>query len=216
MRLRDRLGIDAATAARATRLMELSLVGFLFVGLYAGNVGIAVNSALGLVVTQLPPLLERDYEMAMDAGLVLWITAAVFLHALGTVGLPGGASFYQSVWWWDHLTHLLSASVVTGASYATVRALEEHVPELQFPPKFVFALLVLVTLAFGVVWEVLEFAVGGLGSVLGAEAVLTQYGLADSMLDLVFDAVGGVVVAIWGTAYLTGVSDELGERLRRA
>jgi hypothetical protein len=216
MRLRDRLGIDAATAARATRLMELSLVGFLFVGLYAGNVGIAVNSALGLVVTQLPPLLERDYEMAMDAGLVLWITAAVFLHALGTVGLPGGASFYQSVWWWDHLTHLLSASVVTGASYATVRALEEHVPELQFPPKFVFALLVLVTLAFGVVWEVLEFAVGGLGSVLGAEAVLTQYGLADSMLDLVFDAAGGVVVAIWGTAYLTGVSDELGERLRRA
>jgi hypothetical protein len=30
--------------------------------------------------------LERDYAIPMDPALVLWLTTAVFLHALGTLG----------------------------------------------------------------------------------------------------------------------------------
>jgi hypothetical protein len=33
------------------------------------------------------------------------------------------------------------------------------------------------------------------------------------MLDLVFDTVGAVVVATWGTAHLTGVVDAIQERI---
>jgi len=215
-RLRDRSGLSERHQRVAARLMEASLVGFVFVGLYAGNVGVVVNSAVGLAVTQLPPLLERDYDLTMDSGLVLWITAAVFFHALGTVGLPGGgASFYQSVGWWDHLTHVLSSSVVAAVGYAAVRAVDEHVDGVVFPPTFTFAAILLVVLAFGVLWEVVEFAVGGLGSVLGSGAVLTQYGLGDTMLDLVFDAVGGLVVATWGTAYLAGFTESVSRQFVR-
>jgi len=215
MRIRDRLGLDPRWQARIARGMELSLVGLLFIGLDRGNTGIVVNAGVALLVAQLPPVLERDYEIPMDPALTLWITAAAFLHALGTVGIPGsGASFYQNVGWWDHLTHALSSSVVAAAGYATVRALDQHHDGIELPGRFVFVFVLTFVVAFGVVWEVLEFALGYVGSITG-EQVLTQYGLEDTMLDLVFDIVGGVVAAVWGTAYLSNVVGALGRRMDR-
>ena len=214
MRLRDRLGITPATQRRLTRAMQVVLVGLIAIGLDRGSVGIVANGAIALAVTYLPAVLERDYQIPMDAGLTLWITTAVFLHALGTVGIPGSElSFYQSVWWWDHLTHTLSSSVVAAAGYATVRAIDLHTEEVYLPWQVTFVFVLLFVVAFGVLWEVIEFAVGGLATLLGSGSILTQYGLEDTLLDLVFDTIGGLVVAVWGTAYLGDVIGALTRRL---
>lgn len=214
MRLRERLGITEARQRQATRVMQFSLVGFLFVGLYELNVGIVVNAAIGLLITQLPAILERDYGIPMDAGITLWITAAVFLHAFGTVGLPFTQAFYGNVGWWDHLTHAVSSSIVAAAGYATTRAFDEHRRDLRFPPRFMFAFLLCITLAFGVFWELIEFGVNGLAALLGStESALVIYGVEDTMLDLVYNTIGGVVLAIWGTVYLTDVTTALRNRL---
>ena len=207
MRVRDYLGISTRRQRQLTRLMQVTLVGVFLVGVVEANLGVIVNGGVALAITYLPAIIERDYEIPLDAGLTLWITAAVFLHAVGTLG-P-----YQDTWWWDHVTHLLSASVVAAAGYAAARAVDEHSEQIHLPPRFMFVFILVFVLAFGVLWEVIEFTLGGLSSVLGGSAVLTQYGLTDTMLDLVFDVVGGLVVAIWGTAYLTNVSDALAERL---
>ena len=214
MRLRDRLGITPATQRRLTRAMQVVLVGLIAIGLDRGSVGIVANGAIALAVTYLPAVLERDYQIPMDTGLTLWITTAVFLHALGTVGIPGSElSFYQSVWWWDHLTHTLSSSVVAAAGYATVRAIDLHTEEVYLPWQFTFVFVLLFVVAFGVLWEVIEFAVGGVATLLGSGSILTQYGLEDTLLDLVFDTIGGLVVAVWGTAYLGDVIGALTRRL---
>ena len=214
MRLRDTLHITPARQEQATRLMQVSLVGFLFVGIYELRVGVVVNACLAILVTELPAVLERDHDIPMDAGLTLWITAAVFLHALGTVGLPHTEPFYGNVGWWDHVTHVVSSSLVAGAGYATVRAFDEHHRDLHFPPQFMFALLLSITLAFGVFWEVIEFAISGLAALLGSsESALTIYGVQDTMLDLVYDAIGGLLVAIWGTVYLTDLVDAMQDKL---
>ncbi|UPM42772.1 hypothetical protein [Halocatena salina] len=198
---------------RLVWVMQVGLVGMFFIGLDRRNTGIIVNSLIGLAVAQLPPLMERDYDIPMDPTLTLWITVAVFFHALGTVGIPGAdLSFYRSVWWWDHLTHALSASVVAAAGYATVRAIDLHTDKIHLPSKFMFVFLLLFVLAFGVLWEVLEFVVSEAARVVGGEPILTQYGLEDTMLDLVFNAVGAIVVALWGTAYLSGVVGALAEQ----
>ncbi|PSP76002.1 hypothetical protein BRC86_02525 [Halobacteriales archaeon QS_3_64_16] len=95
---------------------------------------------------------------------------------------------------------------------SSARAIDEHRTDIYLPPKFTFVFMLLFVLGFGVFWEVLEFAVGGLGTALGA-TVLTQYGLEDTMLDLVFDLIGAVIVATWGGARLSGVVEALAARL---
>ncbi|ELY68978.1 hypothetical protein [Natrinema versiforme] len=197
-----------------TYLMEIGLIGMLFVGIERGNGGIVINTGVALLVTQLPPLLERDYEIPMDPRLTLWITTAVFLHAFGTVGLPGATrTLYSQVWWWDHMTHALSASLVAGVGYATVRAFDEHAEGVHFPGKFITVFILLFVIAFGVLWEILEFAIALSAQALGINAVLTQYGLGDTMLDFVFNSIGGLVVALWGGAYLTDVTGAIRDRL---
>lgn len=214
MRLRARIGLTERRQRQLTRAMEVGLVGMLLVGLLRGNTGIIVNTGVALAVARLPGILERDFGIPMDAGLTLWITAAVFLHAFGTVGLPWSPlTPYQSLWWYDHLTHGLSASVVAAAGYATVRALDVHSRAVTFPPEFMVVFIFLFVLAFGVLWEVIEFAIGGIAGVFGFGSVLTQYGLSDTMLDLIFDAAGAAVVAVWGGARLSGVVHALATRL---
>lgn len=214
MRVSSYLQLSAGRQRQLTHAMEVVLVGLIFVGFERRSLGIVVNASIGLAVTYLPALLERDYEVPMDARLTLWITAAVFFHALGTVGIPGfGRSFYRSVWWWDHLTHTLSSSIVAAVGYATARAISKHTDEIHLPDRFMFVFILLFVLAFGVFWEVLEFAIGGLSSLLGGGTILTQYGLEDTMLDLLFDALGGLLVAFWGTAYLTDVVGALSAKL---
>ena len=214
MRIRDRLGIDERRFRQLTHLMELALVGMFFVGLERGHTGILVNTAVALGVTQLVPVLERDVGIPMDPALTLWITAAVFLHALGTVGIPGTEleSFYRQVWWWDHMTHALSASVVAAAGYATARAVDLHSEDVYLPPRFMFVFILLLTVAFGVFWEVIEFSIAEVAALTGGAPVLTQYGLGDTLLDLVFDTIGAVVVATWGTAYLSDVVGAITDR----
>jgi hypothetical protein len=212
---RDLLHVDlsAERELAVVGAMQTALVGFLFVGLWTLNVGVIVNTLFAFGVTVLPGVLERDYSVPLDAGLVVWITGAVFLHAWGTVGLPGLGSFYANVSWWDHLTHTLSATLVAAVGYSVARALDEHSHAIYLPRRFMFVFILLFVVAAGVFWEVIEFLIGLGATATGADAVLTQYGLHDTMLDLVFDTVGGVFVAVWGSSQLTDVVDHLVDRL---
>ncbi|GGK61405.1 hypothetical protein [Haloarcula sebkhae] len=216
MRVRDRFSISTATQQLLSRVLSLALIGLFAVGIERGNVGIIVNSGVAILVTQLPALLERDYGIALDPALTLWITSAAFFHALGTVGLPGSEeNFYVTIWWWDHFTHALSSSVVAAVGYTTVRALDEHTDEISIPSRFMFVFLLLFVMAFGVFWEVIEFSITLTASATGNDTILTQFGLSDTMLDLVFDAIGAIIVAIWGTAHLTGVVGHVESLLNR-
>lgn len=215
MKMRDRLHLTKHRQSQLVRGLQFVMVGILSIGIYLGNMGVAVNAAIGLLVTFLPAYLERNYKFTMDVGLVLWITVAMFLHAFGTLPLPGleFVSAYSATWWWDHMTHALSSSLVAGVAYAIVRALDEHSEFISMPAKFLFVFMLMFVMAFGVIWELLEFYISVVSSLLGAETILTQYGLDDTLLDLFYNSIGGLLVAIFGSAYLTGVSGQLADRL---
>ncbi|WP_227355616.1 hypothetical protein [Haladaptatus salinisoli] len=204
------MGTTDDRSRHLVRGMQLAIASVVVVGLATRNVGVLVNGVLALGVTVLPGVLNRDYRLALDPRMTLWITAAVFFHAVGMLGL------YDVVWWWDHLTHTLSATLVAGVGYATARALDEHSDAVHFPPRFMFVYVLLFTLAFGVVWEVLEFAARGFAEVAGIDPVLIQYGLRDTVVDLIFDAAGAALVALFGTGALSGTIEVLVARLARS
>jgi hypothetical protein len=211
MSLARRVGLTPARQGALVRVLQVVMVGILTIGLWLGNGGVVINAGVGLVVTLLPASLERNYQFTMNVGLVLWITVAMFLHALGTLPLPGLnlSTLYGSTWWWDHMTHALSSSLVAGVAYAVVRALDEHSDAIHLPARFMAVYLLVFVMAFGVLWELLEFYISVAAALLGSESILTQYGLDDTVLDLFYNTMGGIVVALFGTVHLTGVADQL-------
>jgi len=188
--------------------MRMAVAIILGFGIATLNLGIVVNAVLALGVTYLPALLRRDWGLRLSPGLTFVVTLAVLLHALGMVGL------YEEVWWYDHLTHTLSAMLVAAVGYATTRAIDLHTDAVSFPPRFLSLFLLLFTLALGVLWEVLEFLARLGAAAIDVEAVLIQYGLEDTILDLVFDTVGAVLVALFGTPRLAELTESIRERLQ--
>ncbi len=205
-----RLSVPPRAVAALNRAMQAAIAVVLLAGSATGNASVAINAALALAVTALPAVLERDYRIPLAPSLTFWLSAAVLLHAVGLLG-P-----YHSVWWWDHVTHTLSAAVVASVGYATARALDVHSDAVYFTPRFMTVFVLLFTVALGVFWEVLEFGARGVGEALGYGPILVQYGLEDTVVDLVFDAVGALAVALFGTDGLADVVDALVHRLRGA
>lgn len=186
-----------------TRLLQVVLVGLFAYGLVRGSASVAVNAAGALLVSALPALLRREVGLRLDFGLVLWLTVAVLLHAIGILG-P-----YRNVWWYDHVTHALSASVVAGVGYAVARSIDVHSDSVSLPEPFFSAFLFLVVVAFAVVWEVVEFAVTTVSEMLGMNSVLVVFGPADIVTDIVFTALGGLLIVLWGRGYFRPLAAKL-------
>lgn len=190
----------SAVQRAAVRTMQAGMGVIVAYALVRTEWTLLVNSVVPLAVTFLPALLRREYGYTMDPLLVLWVTLASALHAAGAVG------FYGAVGWYDSLTHTVSASLVAVVGYAVARAAERHTGGVSFNDTFRVAFVLLFVLAAGVVWELLEFASGGLALLVGGEAVLAQYGAADIAKDLLFDAVGGLLVAGWSSGRFDGLA----------
>jgi hypothetical protein len=150
MRLRDRIGISDKNQRRATRLMQVAPVIMAFSGFYTKDVKVIVNASIAALITLSPALLKKKYDIALDPALSPWIASAVFFHAIGTTTVIG-KGFYGTISWWDHFTHVLSASVVAAAGYTAIRALIEHSERLYFPRKLLFVFILIFILTFGVI-----------------------------------------------------------------
>jgi len=207
--LSDRLGISPQLQRQVVRAMQVGLTLVFGYGIWTIQVPFVINAGIALAITFIPAVLNRDYGIPIEPGLALWVTSAVFLHVLGTVGLYG---LFPA---WDTITHTLSATVVAAAGYTTLRAIHLHVPSIYLSPGAMFAFTLIVVLAMGVIWEVLEFALDQSALLLGVDPVLAQHGINDTILDLLFNAVGAILVAMWGTVYLTTVSKHLADQLEK-
>ncbi len=192
---------------RLTRGMQILLGAIVVYGILYGQPKAITNGGLGLFVTFVPALVERNYDIPLDPWLGVWITSAVFLHTLGS------AWFYAQIIWWDHLTHALSASLIAGAGYTTLRAIDLHSDEIQIPSRFAFVFIFVVVLAFGVVWELFEFGLDIVADETGISMPLAQYGLDDTVLDLMYNSVGALIVATFGQAHLSGVAERVRDGL---
>lgn len=188
----------------ATRAIQIALVGIAAYALFASSEGGVFNVILPLAIALLPDIVRYRTGWRFNPVLAAWIAAAAFLHATGSLGA------YTAVPAYDQIAHGFSAALVAGVGYALVRTVDNQYENVVVPPNLRFVFILVFTLAFGAIWEVAEFSLGRAAEVFGGEPLLTQYGLDDTVLDLVFDAAGGVLVAIWGTQYFDGLRRGLG------
>ena len=196
-----------ASQRRLTGAMQVLLAAIVAYGFLAGEQKAISNGIIAFLVTLIPAALERRYDLPLDPWLALWITSAVFLHTVGSAG------FYARIEWWDHVTHSLSASLVAAVGYTTLRAVDLHSDEIRIPPRFSFVFIVVVVLAFGVLWELFEFALDIVATETGIDMPLAQHGLDDTVPDLTYNTAGAVLVGLFGQAHLSGVAETVRDRL---
>jgi hypothetical protein len=184
---------------RLADVLQASLLVLTLYGVYVGSYDLVVNGALAYGATLVPMLIKRRYDYRIDPRLVLWITVAALLHTLGFLGPYGTETGIVS--YYDHLTHMLSAAFLAGIGHAFLSALDVRSDQINLGEDFRSLFTVVFILATGVAWEIAEFAAGPVGSFITGKEILTQYGIEDIVLDLFFNTVAAVLVALWGLGY---------------
>lgn len=158
------------------------------------NVSAVVNAGAGLALTAFVTILSMapgpvvGQDLGLGLALPLWLAVASALHAVGMLG------WYESVSWWDHLTHTVSAALVAALLYAGVLVADPTVLGVDTLPGSTVVLTVALAFAVGVAWELLELVGRELGRRLDVEPVLIYYGPRDTALDLAFDVLGALLV----------------------
>ncbi|MCU4751375.1 hypothetical protein OB919_05165 [Halobacteria archaeon AArc-curdl1] len=166
----------------------------LLVGRKTDNFAAVVNGAASLALALSPIAVEFGLGVGMGVdvtfgqALPLWLALAGFLHMVGMLG------WYDSVWWWDHLTHTVSAGLVAALVFAGLHTLVRHSPNVQLSAAYIAVFTLLFTLGIGVLWEFVELVAREVGERIGHPPVLHHYGLRDTALDLLFDCVGALLV----------------------
>ncbi|MFW6189174.1 MAG: hypothetical protein ACOC7T_01975 [Planctomycetota bacterium] len=131
---------------------------------------------------------------------VLFIFAALFLGDIH--------GYYERFWWWDAMLHTGSGFLLGVTGFLLVYVLNRHESiELHMTPLFVALFAFAFALAMGAVWEIFEF---GMDQVFGLN--MQRTGLVDTMWDLIVDAVGALMVAATGYAYMGSDREHFLER----
>ena len=161
------------------------------------------NGVAALVGAFVPTVVERRYGTFLRPWQRFWISTAMLLHVIGMLGA------YERISWWDHVTHALSGSIVGAAAYVFARTRADRT---LAPARHTTGFVLGCTLAFGILWEFLEYFVHALRERFGIAPILIPYSRVDTALDIVFDAVGAVLVVSFGPRALENVVDSLEER----
>lgn len=183
----------------ATAALQLTLVGVVAYAITRTSVGLVLNTAIPLAIGSIPLAVRYRYEYPLNPVLALLIATGAAFHGVGALG------FYQSIGWFDQVAHGVAGALVGGVGYALVQVADTQYDGIVVPGKLRFVFVLVFALFVGVVWEIGEFASELAATVLGGDPILAQYGLADVVLDLTFDAAGALVVGLWGTSYFDGV-----------
>jgi hypothetical protein len=128
--------------------------------------------------------LPLEFEVLLN----VFIFASIFLGEVG--------GFYTRFWWWDAVLHTSSGLALGFIGFLILYSLY-RADRLDARPALIAVFSFCFALALGVLWEVFEFAAD---SIVGSD--MQKSGLVDTMWDLIVDAVGALIAAISGYAYM--------------
>jgi hypothetical protein len=174
-------------------VLVTALAGTALVAVRRRDPAAVVNALVALSVSLLSVVAAAGFQLpwqssSLTLSLPVWVTAAGLLHSVGMLG-P-----YESVWWWDHLTHTLSAALVAALLYAALIVVADGSTTPTLSSSGIAVLTTVATFAAGVFWELVELVARALGEQYGIEPVLVHYGWEDTGYDLLFDTVGAVLI----------------------
>ena len=151
----------------------------------------AVSAFLIFLLMLTPTIAKERYSLYLPFSLDLSIVAFIFF----TLFLGSVAHFYDKILFFDKLLHFQSGLVLGATGYILVYILNEHKKNhLNLSPGFVSLFAIVFSISIGVVWEVFEFT----SDLILQSSFWQGEGITDTMLDLIADSVGALVVSVAG------------------
>ena len=129
---------------------------------------------------------------------------AAVLFAFATLFLGEVRDYYERFWWWDISLHFSSGLLLGLFGFMVVYIMNANrTVDLQMRPSFVALFACVFAIAIGAVWEIVEFAIDqGFGTTMQKPRWGDTSGLTDTMLDLILDSAGAVIVSFVGWRHI--------------
>lgn len=165
------------------------------------------ETALMMLIIFIPMITNRVMQVKISPAMEIAFVAFCFASLI----LGDVANFYSRFAWWDTILHAISGVLMGIVGYAIINTFN-RVDErrLRYSPLFVVVWIICFSVAVGTMWEIIEFVIDGLFG-LNSQEFLSSSGtfdmvqprigrdaLWDTMVDLILDLLGAIVVAIVG------------------
>jgi hypothetical protein len=178
------------------------MVIFLIISIYNQHWIWIFGCTLALIVSSIPTILKRNYQITLPLVLEILITIALILHVggglLGAYGIPH----------YDTLTHFVSSFLVAFIAFVIIYILHVYWDGLIMDKYAMAFVVVIATIAMGVIWEFNEWITD---LIFGT---YEQWGYNDTIKDLFIDMVAGIIMAAIGVNMIKrGSFDEMTEEL---
>lgn len=165
-----------------------------------------VQCLLGLVVMMIPSIIER--KKAIDIPDNMEILYFIFLYLAIVLGEV--RDFYYLIPHWDTILHAFSGGMLASLGFFLINILNNsNNIEYHLTPFFVALFSFCFALAAGAIWEIYEFLIDGLLSLNMQKFALAdgtklvgRAALADTMEDIIVDALSALVISIIGYSSL--------------
>ena len=165
-----------------------------------------VQCLLGLVVMMIPSIIER--KKAIDIPDNMEILYFIFLYLAIVLGEV--RDFYYLIPHWDTILHAFSGGMLASLGFFLINILNNSKNiEYHLTPFFVALFSFCFALAAGAIWEIYEFLIDGLLSLNMQKFALAdgtklvgRAALADTMEDIIVDALSALVISIIGYSSL--------------
>ncbi|MBU2577195.1 MAG: hypothetical protein KKF50_05760 [Nanoarchaeota archaeon] len=166
-------------------ILQALIFVYILIGILERNYLPVIEGVIALFITFLPLILKKRWGIHLPASLNLLIVLSLYLHAEGRL-----LSFYTLFYpYYDKISHFVGSATVALLGFAMVIIIDRFT-KINLNKKAIIFFIIIFTMAIGGFWEILEFTSD---SFLGTTH---QSNLTDTMLDLIFDLVGGIFIAM--------------------
>lgn len=185
---------------RASLVLQAVIALGLVLELYERQWLNALIVAAILLLTALPTIFARGVKIVIPPQFELLAIAFIF----ASLYLGERRDFYARFWWWDLALHSTSGVLLGILGFLLVYVLNANPRiDLHMQPGFVAFFAFCFSITVGALWEIFEFAMDQLvGTNMQKPMFGDPSGLTDTMWDLIVDAVGTFLIAVYGYRYM--------------
>lgn len=164
-------------------------------GLSIRDPSIIFTAFIGFFLTCIPYLIGRKIQVTLPWEVNFLIAFAVFLHVAGY-----SQQLYIILYpYYDKFAHFISSITVAVLAFVSILLINRF-SCTKLARWQIFFYIVIFTMAIGAFWEIYEYLMDTfLWPYLTKKL---QHGLDDTMIDLIIDLLGGIVVGLFGAWYI--------------